>query len=177
MAAIAMAFACEGCLFPECGTYGFDLPETRLVDDRVPPQAIEVCGADSGTQGNWEEDGTSTIAFQPDDGGLDANFVYTNMLIAVVFPTKDVAPGVTLTAGRLGGNAFFGLGRDHTDESPLLSNESSLTFHEVGDEPEDEEGLFRRRIVDVSWDLVWSNGRARWTAKGRDLVPMLRSTR
>lgn len=161
---------------PVCGTFDFELPETRLRDDRVPPRAYELCGDDTGTQGNWEEGPEgSIIAFQPSDPGLDANFVYTNMLISLVFRTSKAVAGATLTGGDLGGNAFFGLGVEHTDESPLLREESSLTIHSVGEET--GEGLFRRRIVDLSWDLVWSNGKARWAAKGRDAVPMLRSTR
>lgn len=172
---LAAALLGSGCQ-PVCGTFDFDLPETRLRDDRVPPRAFELCGADNGTQGNWDEGPMgSLVAFQPDDPGLDANFVYTNMLISLAFRTSKAVAGATLTGGDLGGNAFFGLGVAHSDESPLLREESTLTIHAVGEET--GEGLYRRRIVDMSWDLVWSNGTARWAAKGRDEVPMLRSTR
>jgi hypothetical protein len=172
LATALLGSACQ----PLCGTFDFDLPETRQRDDRVAARAYELCGADVGTQGNWDEGPMgSVLAFQPDDPGLDANFAYTNMLITLAFRTSKAVAGATLTGADLGGVAFYGLGSRHSDESALRSDESTLTIHRVDEET--GEGLFRRRVIDVSWDLVWSNGTARWAAKGRDEVPLLRSTR
>ncbi|MBX3245571.1 MAG: hypothetical protein KF901_00130 [Myxococcales bacterium] len=173
---VALALLSQAGCQRVCGEYTFDLPQTTSEYERTVSNAIEVCGAESGTQGNWEPDGESYVLFAPDERGLSTDFVYTNMLITVVFETSRVAEGVTLRGDQLGGNAFYGLGGFHTDESALVRAESSLTFHSVGEE-EPSSSLFRRRIVDLEWDLVWSNGTARWTASGRDQIPMLRSTR
>jgi hypothetical protein len=163
---------------PVCGQFGFSLVETPEVDERVGTRAVEVCGDDVGTQGNWVPGGESFIAFQPDTGTLDANFAFTNMFITVVFRTADVVAGATVPGRQLGGVAFYGLGRPRRlDESSLVRESSRLVFHAVGDEDPADTSLFRRRVIDLEWDLVWANSDARWTASGRDRVPMLREAR
>lgn len=169
-AAAATQTACNN----RCGKYELNLPETLEIDDRFKRNPIERC--EHASQGGWVEGGESYITFQPDEGGLSANFVYTNMLITVVFQTDDAIAGETLTDGQLGGNAFFGLGYPrHYDEAPLKREESWLTFHDIGEESGD--GLYRERIIDVEWHLVWERGESRWFAEGRSDLPFLRSTR
>lgn len=173
-ALVGAALMSQGCL-PTCGVYRFDLVDTLLVDDRIDPRAFELCGDDVGTQGGWVPDGESYVSFQPGERGLGVNFATTNMLITAVFRTADAVDGAVLTGGSIGGIAFYGLGfPERYDESSLLSDESRLVFHAVGEEDPEDTSLYRRRVVDLEWDLVWSNGSARWTARGRDDVPMLR---
>lgn len=170
----ATASAAAGCK-PVCGTYDLQLPETETVDDRFDQNPVEFCNPDYGSQGGWEDDGVSYITFQPDERGMDANFVYTNMLIVVNFRTGDIAEGATLSGDQLSGEAFYGLARpERSDQAWLVGEESSITFHGIGEETGD--GLYRDRLVDTEWDLVWRNGESRWAAEGRKDLKMLRES-
>lgn len=160
---------------PECGRFTFTLPETTAFYTAVgepdlihPPQAIEVCGNDFGSQGNWDvKPDQSLISFEPDDGEVAT---FSDMLLTVVFRTSAAAEGATLTGTDLGGQGFTGLSTQWRDVANLVPS-STLTFHRIG--AEREESVFNERLVELSWDLTWENGTgSRYTAKGRDVLDL-----
>ncbi|MBL8911184.1 MAG: hypothetical protein JNM17_10865 [Archangium sp.] len=166
-----VALLVEGCT-SRCGDYRFTLPATDAFYDgegqselKHPKTAFEECG-DYGTQGNWT---LGVISFEPAGGRSSATFA--DMLLSVTFSTSEATRGATLTGReRLTGRAFTGLGLTTRDDASLLES-STLSFHEVGEVMVEE--VFDRRVIDVSWDLVWEGSTgARYEAKGRDRMDM-----
>lgn len=167
-ALLVLLLVAAGCK-PDCGTYRFNLPATKVkyaADPKLIPSAnaIEECG-DFGSQGSWDAvPGTTVISFEPTTGKVAE---YASMLLSVSIPTARIADGVTLQKNELTGVAFEGLGLTHTDEAVLTAG--SVTFHRVGELL--IEDVFNRRVVELSWSLTWEGGSAaRYEATGRDVM-------
>lgn len=167
---LAVATVLAGCA--PCGTFDFVTPATTAFYEAAgqpelatPSSGTEACGADFGSQGSWDlTPGTSAILFAPEGGRSAASF--GDLFLQVVFPTSAIVEGATLPQGQLGGLAFTGLGTTRRDEAGLTGG--TVTFHRVGALL--TEDVFNRRQLEVSWDLEWGAGAARYTAKGRDVL-------
>lgn len=150
-----------------CGTFDFTTPATTAFygpELATPSSGTEACGADFGSQGSWDlTPGTSAILFAPEGGRSAASF--GDLFLQVVFPTAAIVEGATLQKDQLGGLAFTGLGGTHRDEAGLTAG--AVTFHRVGELL--TEDVFNRRQLEVSWELEWSAGPAKYVAKGRDV--------
>jgi hypothetical protein len=160
----------------KCGDFTFRLPATKAFyeaagsPELAPPEAAyEECGSDFGTQGYWDVlPGESQIMFEPSGGRSAATF--GDMVLTVSFASAAAKDGVTLTGKQIAGGAFTGLGTTRRDVATLTPS-STITLHSVG--PATSGAVFDRRLLDVSWDLVWENAQgARYAAKGRDLLDM-----
>ena len=155
-----------------CGTFDFTTPVTTAFYEAAgqpelatPSSGTEACGADFGSQGSWDlTPGTSAILFAPEGGRSAASF--GDLFLQVVFPTAAIVEGATLPKEQLGGLAFTGLGGTHRDEAGLTAG--TVTFHRVGELL--TEDVFNRRQLEVSWELTWEQGAARYVAKGRDVL-------
>jgi hypothetical protein len=155
-----------------CGTFDFTTPATTAFYEAagtpelaLPSSASEACGPDFGSQGSWDlTAGKSAISFAPEGGRSAATF--GDLFLQVAFRTDAIVEGATLSFEQLGGLAFTGLGTTHRDEVTLSAG--TLTFHRVGELL--QEDVFNRRQLEVSWDLTWGTGPARYAAKGRDVL-------
>lgn len=165
IAVLVAGLGLSGCAF-ECGSY--TMPGTLAGDGW-----FEECG-ENGSQGTILADKgiprEVIVSFGPSQDDFSTSLEASAALITVTtpYPTKPVR------LERPAGNAFFGLGGQHTFEVGISSGFFEYVERKGEPIPQNASASFPKEIWKCRWNLTWGTGDSTWHAEGEDELDFIR---